>query len=131
MKLNKEKNITIIISSHILTELANIATCYGILNKGKLVEEVSAEELGERCKSYLEIKVTDPKKLVVLLEKELGYKDYKVMPDGIIQLFYKSPIIEEISKIPVYNGIGLRGLNGKVIDLEKYYMNLIGGIKND
>ena len=131
LKLNKEKNITIIISSHILTELANIATCYGILNKGKLVEEVSAEELSERCKSYLEIKVTDPKKLVVLLEKELGYKDYKVMHDGIIQLFDKSPIIEEISKLAVYNEIGLRGLNEKVIDLEKYYMNLIGGIKND
>ena len=95
------------------------------------MEEVSAEELSERCKSYLEIKVTDPKKLVVLLEKELGYKDYKVMHDGIIQLFDKSPIIEEISKLAVYNEIGLRGLNEKVIDLEKYYMNLIGGVKND
>lgn len=53
------------------------------------------------------------------------------MHDGIIQLFDKSPIIEEISKLAVYNEIGLRGLNEKVIDLEKYYMNLIGGIKND
>ena len=131
LKLNKEKDITIIISSHILSELANIATCYGILKKGKLVEEVSSEELNERCKSYLEVKVTEPKKLVVLLEKELGYKNYKVMPDGIIQLFDKSPIIEEISKIAVSNGIGLIGLNEKTIDLEGYYMNLIGGYKND
>ena len=131
LKLNKEKNITIIISSHILTELSNIATCYGILSKGKLIEEVTAEELDERCKNYLEIKVTEPQKLVVLLEEELGYKHYKVMPDGIIQLFDKSPIIEDISKIAVSNGIGLKGLSEKVIDLEGYYINLIGGNKND
>ncbi|MBE6053846.1 MAG: ABC transporter ATP-binding protein [Clostridium sartagoforme] len=131
LKLNKEKNITIIISSHILTELSNIATCYGILSKGKLIEEVTAEELDERCKNYLEIKVTEPQKLVVLLEEELGYKHYKVMPDGIIQLFDKYPIIENISKIAVSNGIGLKGLSEKVIDLEGYYINLIGGSKND
>lgn len=131
LKLNHEKNITIIMSSHILTELSNIATCYGILSKGKLIEELNAEELNERCKSYLEISVTEPKKLVVLLEKELGYKNYKVMPDGLIRLFDKSPVIEDISKVAVSNGIGLKGLNEKVADLESYYMSLIGGVKND
>ncbi len=131
LKLNREKNITIIISSHILTELSNIATCYGILSKGKVVEELTVEELNERCKSYLEINVTDPKKLVVLLEKELDYKNYKVMPDGLIQLFDKSPIIEEISKVAVSNGIGLKGLKEKVVNLESYYMELIRGVKND
>ncbi len=127
LKLNQEKNITIIISSHILTELSNIATCYGILSRGKLVEELTVQELSERCKSYLEINVTDPKKLAVLLEKELGYKNYKVMPNGLIQLFDKPSVIEDISKIVVSNGIGLKGLNEKVVDLESYYMSLIGG----
>ena len=50
LKLNREKNITIIISSHILSELYNIATCYGFLSKGKLVEELSLEQLNERCR---------------------------------------------------------------------------------
>ena len=53
------------------------------------------------------------------------------MPDGIVQLYDKSPIIENISRIAVSNGIGLNGLNEKIIDLEGYYINLIGGIKND
>ena len=130
LKLNKEKNITILISSHILSELSNIATCYGFLSKGKLVEEITADELNERCKSYLEITVTNAKKLAALLEEKLGYKDYKVMPNGIIQVYGKSPMVEEISKLAVLNGIGLKGLNEKTVDLESYYMSLIGVVKN-
>ena len=113
LKLNREKNITIIISSHILSELYNVATCYGFLSKGKLVEELSLEELNERCKSYLEINVTNPKKLSVLLEERLGYKNYKIMPDGVIHLFEKNPVNEEISKLAVDNNIGLKGINEK------------------
>ena len=130
LKLNREKNITIIISSHILSELYNVATCYGFLSKGKLVEELSLEELNERCKSYLEINVTNPKKLSVLLEERLGYKTYKIMPDGVIHLFEKNPVNEEISKLAVDNNIGLKGINEKSANLENYYLSLIGGVKN-
>lgn len=131
INLNREKNITIIISSHILLELSNIATCYGFLSKGKLIEEITAEELGERCKSYLEINVNDSKKLSVLLEENLGYKNYKIMSNGLIQLFDKDPIVEDISKLAIYNGIALKGIYEKSVDLENYYMSLIGGIEND
>ena len=59
LRLNKENNITILISSHILPELSNIATRYGFLDKGRLVEELSTGELEEKSKSFLEIKVTN------------------------------------------------------------------------
>ncbi len=130
LKLNREKNITIIISSHILSELYNIATCYGFLSKGKLVEEISLKQLNERCRSYLEINVTNPKKLSVLLEEKLGYKNYKIMPNGLIHLFEKDPINEEISRLAVENGIGLKSINEKSANLENYYLSLIGGVKN-
>lgn len=130
LKLNREKNITIIISSHILSELYNIATCYGFLSKGKLVEELSLEQLNEKCRSYLEINVTNPKKLSVLLEEKLGYKNYKIMPNGLIHLFEKDPINEEISRLAVENGIGLKSINEKSANLENYYLSLIGGVKN-
>ena len=130
LKLNREKNITIIISSHILSELYNIATCYGFLSKGKLVEELSLEQLNEGCRSYLEINVTNPKKFSVLLEEKLGYKNYKIMPDGLIHLFEKDPINEEISRLAVENGIGLKSINEKSANLENYYLSLIGGVKN-
>lgn len=131
LKLNKEKNITIVISSHILLELSNIATCYGFLNKGKLIKEISAEELNEKCKSYLEIKVTNANKLTALLEGKLGYKDYKVLPGDIMQLFDENRNPQEISELVVKNGIGLSSLEEKSINLENYYMSLIGGSCND
>lgn len=130
LKLNKEKNITIIISSHILLELENIATCYGFLNKGKLVKEISADEVNEECKNYLEIKVKSANKLTALLEEKLGYSDYKVLPGEIVQLFDKNRDPEKISKLIVNSGIGLCSLKEKSIDLESYYMSLIGGIAN-
>lgn len=130
LKLNKEKNITIIISSHILSELSNVATCYGFLNKGKLVEELSAKELEEKCKSFLEIKVTNAKKLSALLEEKLGYRDYKVLPSDIIHLYDRVEEIQNISELAINNGIGLLGLEEKSIDLEKYYMSLIGVVEN-
>lgn len=131
LKLNKEKNITILISSHILTELSNIATCYGFLNKGQLVEQLSAEELEEKCKNYLEIKVSNPKKMSALLEEELGYKDYKVLPYNRIQIFEDVEDSEKISSLAILNKIGLSAMEEKALNLENYYMSLIGGSEND
>ncbi|MBO3444308.1 ABC transporter ATP-binding protein [Clostridium sp. CCUG 7971] len=130
LRLNKEKNITILISSHILLELANIATCYGFLNKGRLVKEISARELNENCKSYLEIKVTNANKLAALLEERLRYSDYKVLPQDVIQLFDEDRNPEKVSKLIIKNGIGLSSLEEKTIDLENYYMSLMGGTYN-
>ncbi|UEL49020.1 ABC transporter ATP-binding protein [Terrisporobacter hibernicus] len=130
LKLNKEKNITILISSHILSELSNVATCYGFLNKGHLVEELSAKELEEKCKTYLEIKVSNPKKMSALLEEELGYKDYKVLPEDRIQIFEGIDNPGKISSLAISNSIGLLAMEEKYLDLENYYMSLIGGIQH-
>ncbi|MCC3868746.1 ABC transporter ATP-binding protein [Terrisporobacter mayombei] len=131
LKLNKEKNITILISSHILSELSNVATCYGFLNKGHLIEELSAKELEEKCKTYLEIKVSNPKKMSALLEEELGYKDYKVLPEDRIQIFEEIDKPEKISNLAVSNSIGLLAMEEKSLNLENYYMSLIGGVQHD
>lgn len=130
LKFNKEKNITILISSHILTELSNIATCYGFLNKGVLLEEISADEINEKCKSFLEVKVRNINKLATLLEEKLGYKDYKVLPSGVIHIFDYNRESEKVSELAVYNKVGLIELYEKSINLENYYMSLIGGVEN-
>lgn len=130
LKFNKEKNITIIISSHILGELSNIATCYGFLSNGVLIEEISKEKLEEKCTSYLAVKVNNFKKMTALLELELGYKNYKVMPDGTIEIYDRSRNPEEVSNIAVKNGLGLTSIQEKSIELENYYMSLIGGVCN-
>ena len=86
-KLNKEKNITMLISSHILGELYQLATCYGIIHKGKLMEQITLKELDEKCKRNLSIKVDDVNKAAAILETELSTNNFKVLPDGTIKLY--------------------------------------------
>ena len=126
LKLNQEKNVTILISSHILTELENIATDYGFLNKGKLIEQITAGDLKEKCHSYLEIKVTDAAAYTALLEKEMCCTDYKVLPGGIVHILKHVENVSDYSALAVKHGIGLLSFEMKEINLENYYMSLIG-----
>lgn len=126
LKLNREKGVTILISSHILTELENIATDYGFLNKGELVEEVTAERLKEKCRTFLEVRVTDAAAYAALLETELLCSNYKVLPDNCIHILEHVDSVSDYSALAVKHGIGLLGFEMKEINLENYYMNLIG-----
>lgn len=87
LKLNQERGITMVISSHILGELAKIATHYGILKDGKLIESLSNEQLLKQCQDYMEIKVDNVDKAVVCLEKELLIKQYEVLPDNTLHIY--------------------------------------------
>lgn len=126
LKLNREKGVTILISSHILTELQNIATDYGFLNKGEVVEQISAEKLREKCCAYLEIKVTDAAAYAALLETELLCTKYRVLPGNCIHILEWVDNIQDYSALAVKHGIGLLGFEMKEINLENYYMQLIG-----
>ena len=126
LKLKREKNVTILISSHILTELENIATDYGFLNKGELVEEVTAERLREKCRTFLEVKVTDVAAYAALLETELLCSNYKVLPGNCIHILEHVDRVSDYSALAVKHDIGLLAFEMKEINLENYYMNLIG-----
>lgn len=126
LKLNQEKGVTMIISSHILAELSNVATQYGFLSKGKVVEQISAEELREKSQDYLEIRVTDIEKYVSLLERKLACKNYKVMSDGSIHVYGKIDKLTEYSALASNHEIGLLFFGMKEVNLENYYMEIIG-----
>ncbi len=127
LKLNREKGITIIVSSHILTELQYMATEYGFLSNGKVIEQISAEDLKKKCQSYLEVKITQPEKYASLLESKLGCSQYKVMPDGSICIFDAGDRVAEYSALAINSGIGLLSFEQKEVNLENYYMGLVGG----
>ena len=112
-RLNEEKKITILLSSHILTELQQLATVYGFLSKGRLLEQITAETLHERCTDSVEITVSDVQQYAVFLEEQLSGEGYKVLPDGKIRI--------------VEHGIFIRELTRKQASLEAYYMNLKKG----
>ena len=129
-KINKEREVTILISSHILTELSELATCYGIINNGKLLEEISSEQLEEKCKKYIQIKVDDAKSAVVLLEKELDIIDYMVVDENTIKVFNHIELASKINMVLSINGIAVDEIGLKGQNLEGYFLNIIGGEQN-
>ncbi|OPJ64231.1 ABC transporter ATP-binding protein [Clostridium oryzae] len=126
-KLAKEKNMTILISSHILGELYQLATCYGIIHKGKMLEELTSKELDEKCKKCLNIKVDDVNKAVFVLENELNVSDFKVMPDETIKLYEHVDNSKLVSSTLAKAGIIIEQIMAKGDNLEEYFINLIGG----
>lgn len=127
LRLNREKNLTILLSSHILSELQQTATVFGFLNKGKLLEEISAERLHEKCSDCLDISVTDPEEYAALLAKHFPEEPFQVLPDRTIRIRGCLREPEEYSRLAAENGLYIRGLELRRASLEEYYMNLKNG----
>lgn len=130
LRLNKEKNITILISSHILSELTNVATCYGFIEHGKMIRQITADELAMECKKYLELRVDNVEAMIALLETKLNCTSYRITPDYTIQLYEYLDQPSKISSLAVSNGIALNSISVKDINLENYFIQLVGGEAN-
>ena len=129
-KVNKEKDVTILISSHILGELSELATCYGIINNGKLVEEISVDELNKKCKKYIELIVDDVARASTILEKELSITDYEVLENNRIEIFSNLDSSGLINSTLSKKGVIVEKINLKGKNLEEYFMNKVGGLNN-
>ncbi|WP_417898074.1 ATP-binding cassette domain-containing protein [Bacillus haimaensis] len=127
-KLNQEYSITILISSHILSELHLLATHYGIIHKGELLEQLSAKELKEKCQQYLHIKVDNPNKAATVIESLLATQEFEVMPDGTMKLFAYVDVPGKVSKILTDEGLVIEEFMPMGEDLETYFSNRIGGL---
>lgn len=130
-KLNREKGLTVLISSHILSELHLLATCFGIIHDGKLLEELSAKELDEKCRQHLRIKVDQPSKGAIILENILSSTDFEVMPDGTIKLYDHLNDVQTVSRALTDNGLIIEHLSQNGDSLEGYFTSLVGGIANE
>lgn len=126
-RLNQEKNITILLSSHILTELQHTASTFGFLHKGQLLEEISSDALQEACTDYLTILVKDAETYAMLLEQHSREDSYKVLPDRSIQIANPRKQPEFYSQLAAEHGIPIRSLTSRRASLEEYYMNLKQG----
>ena len=125
--LNKEYGMTILISSHILEELYSTATDFILIDKGRIIEELSEAELNEKCKQHVEIKTPDPQKAIMVLEQKLNTENFKVMPDNTIQLYDHLDDLETIAKIMSEQNVLVTGLTVTGDTLEDYFLNKIGG----
>ena len=110
-RLNEERDITILISSHILSELYVLATRFCIIENGKVLKEMTKEELDNECSKCIAIKTDDVKKVTVILEKELKTTNYKVINNEEIRLYDYLEQIEKVNKVLVQNDINIKNLN--------------------
>ncbi len=122
----REEGTTFLISSHILDELSKVATRYGIINEGRLVEESSSEELLARCEAKLTL-VTDNAPAATTVIEKLGFSSYKVLEDGQIDIYEQLERVNEISIALAAEKIAVLELVKRSRSLENYYINLVSG----
>lgn len=127
LKLSKEENMTIIVSSHILEELAKVVTRIGIVNEGRLLEEVNQDELLEKTKNKIEINTSDIEKAIVVLEQQFEIEKMKVVNDQTIYVYEKIEESGVINKALLEAGITIYSLAITKDSLESYFIHLTGG----
>ena len=125
VNLNRRKHTTILISSHILNELHQMATQYMFISHGKLIECISSEKLSKKCSRHLLLQVTDIEKTIVLLEQVLHTENYELCPNNSIRLYAYIDQPDKVSLLLNQNGVGIKQLSSEGDDLETYYMRLI------
>lgn len=127
LKLNRERQITVLISSHILDELSKLATHYGFIDSGRLVKEMSAKELEAACRKCVRMEVSDTKALARVLD---GMKiDYTILANQTADIYAKVPVSSLTAALAKENCEVISMLE-RDESLESYYISLIGGGKN-
>ena len=126
LRLNRERGLTILISSHILGELSKIATRYGIIQQGRLVEQLTAGELEQKCTDYLHIKADQPQKAAALLEQQLHLTRWEMRPEGELRI-YETADARAVGQLLAQAGIAVEEMGLHRQDLEGYFLEKMGG----
>lgn len=126
-ELVRNEKMTILISSHILKELSALCTDYAIVREGCLIEELSAEELERKTRSYVLLRTNDIGKTTAVLEEKLNIHEYKVTYENEIMIYERLGEIEKISKTITDNNLVITRLNPEGESLEEYYIGRVGG----
>ena len=127
LQINRERQTTILISSHILSELSNLATCYGFIEKGRLIEEISGARLQEKCRECLELTVDDPSGTALALEQQLNTRDYEILPHGKVRVYAYLDQAQVVNSALMSAGVAIYSSERKGSNLEDYFLSLIGG----
>ena len=126
-KLNEESNITMLISSHILSELYLLANRFCFIEKGKIIKELSKEELDVECSRAIVIKTNNVKETCLILEKELNTKNYKVIDKHEVRLYDYLDNSGKVNKELAKNDIDVISIYESGISLEDYFKSILKG----
>src|SRR5690606_13577826 len=128
-RLVTERGITVLLSSHLLDELSQLATHYGILHEGKLIREFSKEELARETRRYIELETTEVEHAIVVLD-ELGIKDYQVVNGTEINIYERLDDVAAINRSLVLAKVNVSRIGTTRQKLEDYFLQLTGGTTN-
>lgn len=127
LHLAKERGITVLISSHILSEIEQLAEKIGIIHRGKLLKELDSKTIRDMNKHYIEFQVINDKMAIHLLEKELHIRNYQVVEPGVIRIYENSHDSITINKMFIQNNIDVKKLNISKDTLEDFFIRLTEG----
>mgnify|MGYP003206307664 CR=1 FL=1 len=123
------RDMTICISSHILEELSKIATDYGIIHNGSLLQELTRDELMRRCSERMELTLDDPKRAIPVLDA-MGFTSYQVTDKEHIHIFERLSESASLNMELAKAGIPVKGISITSEELEAYFLNLTGGVSH-
>ena len=129
--MNEEDGTTILISSHILPELHQLATVYGFIHHGKMLQQITDKELDEKCRRHVHIEVDNVEKASCILDERYPESQIKVYLRNVIKVFGYNKNISDITKELVYGGVGVEKIGYEGEDLEEYYTNLLSEVKSN
>lgn len=124
LSLSKNQGITFLISTHILSEIQQMATNIGIINKGRLLEEIGYEELKKKNRNFINLKISDDKKASFILEDKMKIKDYLISEKNNIRIYEKLDKICDINEMLVSEDIKVSEISIKCDSLEDYFFKI-------
>lgn len=129
-RLARDRGLTLLVSSHLLDELAQVATHYGIIDRGTLVKQLSAEELALESQQHIRITTKDAAKALALLKENFGVMDYRAVSANELWIREQIDRTGEMNTMLVRQGIVVESIGVTEQRLEEYFVNLTGGIKS-
>src|SRR5690625_2234453 len=127
LKLNQENQITILVSSHILTELQLLAKRFVFIKNGVIVDDLSKEDLDNKSKKQIRLKVDNPAKVAQLLEQAYADIDYKILPNQIVTIQNHVENGSEMNRLLIENGVLVMEFRIEALNLEEYFLGLVEG----
>lgn len=131
LDLSQKRNITVILSSHFLSEVQQLASKIAIMHKGKLLEEIDYKALEKKNKHYIQIKTNEDKTAALILEQKLNINEYVIAEKGEIRIYERLDESAEINKTLVENKVMVKELVLMRDSLEDYFVRLTGGNLSD
>lgn len=129
-KLNQERGITLIISSHILSELYAVANRFLFIDNGRVIKEITKQELDLECSRCIIVKTDDVKKTAIILESKLNITDYQVIDTEEIRIYDENAKTDELNKAIVRSGVNISQIYESGVSLEDYFKQLVREVQS-